>query len=221
MPCPLSAVLFDLDGTLLDTALDFETATNQLLVSEGRAPLEKGAIRAYVTNGSYGVVCAAFELEQEHPDFLRLQEGLLANYRACMTEKTKLFSGLESSMALFEDRQMPWGIVTNKPVQYAEPIVKAILPSCSVLICPDHVRITKPDPEGLMLAADRLQVRPENCVYVGDHRRDIDAGNSAGMDTVAVSWGYIDQDQEKLSDWGATHLISDPSELAPLLTTYL
>lgn len=218
----ISAVLFDLDGTLLDTALDFETATNQLLVSEGLNPLSRGEISLHVTNGSIGIIKSLFNITvTDSPEFLRLQNQLLANYRLCMTEKTRLFPGLKSSLELVRQKQIPWGIVTNKPSEYAEPIVAAKTPDCAVLICPDHVKVAKPDPEGMFLATEKLGVKSENCIYVGDHRRDIDAGKAAGMDTVAVGWGYINHDEEDLNDWGATHIICEPADLLPVLNNYL
>ena len=215
----IAAVLFDLDGTLLDTALDFETATNQLLVSEGRRPLAPGGIRTFVGNGSVGIIQAIFNIEPDiGSEFSRLQQQLLANYRNCLTEKTCLFRGIESSLNLLRKNQIPWGIVTNKPSEYAEPIVQALIPDCAVLICPDHVKTGKPDPEGLLLAAKNLEVTPEACLYVGDHRRDIDAGSAAGMDTIAIGWGYIDHDNENLDDWGASHVICQAEDLESLLT---
>jgi len=141
----ISAVLFDLDGTLLDTAQDFQTATNQLLMAEGLEPLPEGLISTYVTNGSAGIIHSIFEIETSNPDFKRLQGQLLDNYRACLIEKTCLFPGLESSLEILQQKQIPWGIVTNKPSLYAEPIVEAILPQCAVLVCPDHVKLAKPD----------------------------------------------------------------------------
>lgn len=217
----ISAVLFDLDGTLLDTALDFQTATNQLLTTEGMAPLGQGGIRPHVTNGSVGIIRSVFGIETSNPDFSRLQEQLLTNYRACLIDKTSLFPGLKSSLELLKEKSIPWGVVTNKPFLYAEPIVKTLLPDCAVLVCPDHVKGSKPDPEGLFLATSELGVEAKNCLYIGDHKRDIDAGRAAGMETIAVGWGYIDHDEENPDSWNATHVISEPADLAPVLTNYL
>ena len=216
----ISAVLFDLDGTLLDTAQDFQTATNELLMAKGQQPLGEEGIRPHVTNGSIGIIRSVFNLEVSNPDFKPLQQQLLANYQACMTDKTCVFPGLESSLEFLRQKQIPWGIVTNKPYQYAKAIVEALVPECSVLVCPDHVKITKPDPEGLFLATKKLNVAPERCLYIGDHKRDIDAGAAAGMDTVAVGWGYINHEVEDIEDWNATHLICKPSELLGILENY-
>ena len=217
----ISAVLFDMDGTLLDTALDFETAINQLLISEGCEPLTNNSVHSYVTDGSVGIIRAIFNKEPSDPDFSRLQQQLLTNYSLCLAQKTRLFSGLKDSLDLLDRRQIPWGIVTNKPAKYAEPIVAAKTPNCAVLICPDHVEAAKPNPEGLFLAASKLNVEPENCLYIGDHQRDIEAGQAAGMDTVAVGWGYIDHRVEDINEWNATYVIHETSELIPVLTNYL
>lgn len=216
----ISAVLFDLDGTLLDTAPDFETATNQLLEDEGLARLPLGGIRTHVTNGSVGIIRSIFNLEPGDPAFERLRNQLLNYYRACLTEKTHVFPGLETSLSLLKEQQIPWGIVTNKPSEYAEPIVETLLPDCAILICPDHVQQPKPDPESLFLACARIGVNAENCLFIGDHKRDIDAGRAAGMETVAVAWGYIDHDREDLENWQATHLIGEPVQLTEILTAH-
>lgn len=217
----LSAVLFDLDGTLLDTALDFETALNRLLISEGLESLEQGQIRTHVTNGSAGIIRGVMGIEKDDPDFSRLQQALLANYRSCLTDKTRFFPGIESSLKLLKDQNIRWGLVTNKPVEYAQPIVDKIAPECAVLICPDHVANTKPDPEGMFKAASILNVDPSDCMYVGDHIRDIEASNAAGMISVAANWGYIDNQNEDASDWGADHVVDQPAELATLIRQYL
>lgn len=212
----IEAVFFDLDGTLLDTALDFQTAVNSVLEEENRTLLPEGAIREYVTHGSVGIINAVFDVDRDHADFPRLQQSLLSHYKHCMTDQTTLFQGLESSLALLKENGVPWGIVTNKPSEYAIPIVDALLPESVVLICPDHVANSKPDPEGLFMACKNVAVNPKNCLYVGDHLRDIQAGQAAGMTTVAVGWGYIHQ-TEQYDRWGAEFIAHKPEELAAIL----
>lgn len=218
---PLAAVLFDLDGTLLDTALDFAIALNILLKQEGRPQIDASQIRNYVTDGSKGIIIAAFGIDAEHQDFSRLQADLLTEYRLNLTNKTILFKGLESTIKILNDNKIAWGVVTNKPVEYAQPIMDSLLPQSSVLVCPDHVSKAKPDPEGLHLACKKLGVPAENCIYVGDHIRDIDAGNAANMATIGVEWGYIDLETDHPSTWGASHVAAKPEDLAPLITRYL
>jgi len=194
------AVLFDLDGTLLDTALDFQTAINRLLKEEGKAALPIERIRACVTHGSLGLVTSVFGIHKEHTDFPRLQKGLLAHYKNCLTDRTALFSGLQSGMKLLSEHDIPWGIVTNKPSEYAVPIVKKLLSNTQVLICPDHVKQAKPDPEGMLLACEKMGVDPKSTYYLGDHQRD---------------------EQGEHRTWGADYSIDLPEDMAPLFREIL
>jgi phosphoglycolate phosphatase len=210
------AVFFDLDGTLLDTAPDFHTATNMVLEAEKRAPLDITTLRCWVTNGSAGIIQSAFSIEEDHPEFDRLRQNLLGHYVNCLTEKTRLFPGLEQVIDFLQKTAIPWGVVTNKPVRFAEPIIEKLTPGCSALVCPDHVKQTKPDPEGLLIAAEKVNVDPQYCLYIGDHERDIQAGKRAGMKTVAAEWGYIDSKVNPV-DWEADYLIQIPDQLTDIL----
>lgn len=217
----LEAVFFDLDGTLLDTALDFETAINRVLCDEGREEIPTEKIRQYVTHGSKGIIEAAFSIDSSNQDFLRLQTKLLNEYKKELINKTIIFKGLENTFNILNNNEIVWGVVTNKPLEYAQPIMDALLPESSVLICPDHVKQTKPHPEGLFLACEQQSVTPENCIYVGDHIRDIQAGKAAGMITIGVEWGYIDIEKDNPKNWGANHVAVKPSDLAPLIDQYI
>lgn len=210
------AVFFDLDGTLLDTAPDFHTATNLVLEAELRQPLDIATLRSWVTNGSVGIIQSAFGIEQEHPEFNRLRETLLNHYVDCLTDKTRLFDGLDKTIELLEQNGIPWGVVTNKPVRFAKPIIDFLTPGCATLICPDHVVQTKPDPEGLLIAAKEVSANPQSCLYVGDHERDILAGKRAGMKTVAAEWGYIDSMTDP-SAWEADYSIQTPEQLPDIV----
>lgn len=216
----IEAVLFDLDGTLLDTALDFETAINQVLSEEGEPALGREEIRQHVGNGSAGIIENVFNIPRDHADFPRLQASLLAQYKIYLTDRTQIFPGLEASLELLEHTTTPWGVVTNKPSEYAVPIMDKILPSSQVLICPDHVSQPKPDPEGILLACEQLKVAPECCLYVGDHLRDIQAAKAANTPSVAVGWGYIG-DEETHTQWHANWVVDNPEDMAPLLRTIL
>jgi N-acetyl-D-muramate 6-phosphate phosphatase len=210
------AVFFDLDGTLLDTALDFHTATNLVMEAELRQPLDLATLRSWVTNGSVGIIQSAFDIEQDHPEFNRLRDDLLNHYVGCLTDKTQLFSGLDKTLELLEGNGIPWGVVTNKPVRFSKPIIELLTPGCATLVCPDHVVLTKPDPEGLFIAAKDVSANPERCLYVGDHERDIQAGKRAGMKTVAVEWGYIDSMTDP-SEWQADYCIQTPEQLPDIV----
>ena len=214
----VSAVLFDLDGTLLDTAPDFETAVNGVLEDKKLAPLHVDAIREHIGDGSAGIIASVFGLGKDHPNFPALQQQLLQNYRACSTEKTQIFPNLDTSIEWLDKHEIPWGIVTNKPSEYADPVVQLLLPSCQVLVCPDHVTRPKPDPEGIVQACKKLDIAPAECLYVGDHIRDIKAGQAAHTKTLAVGWGYIGAD-DKPDTWDADWCINTTPEMLPLLKT--
>ncbi|MAT52570.1 MAG: phosphoglycolate phosphatase [Porticoccaceae bacterium] len=216
--CRYAAVLFDLDGTLLDTAPDFVTAINRLLSDRGLAPHSEAQVRRAVTHGSAGLIERTFNLVPEHPDFEPLRQQLLAYYRGCLVEKTRLFDGMETVLTYLAQAGTPWGIVTNKPEQYTSAILAGLtfpaLPAA--VICPDHVTLTKPDPESILLACQQLSVDPEQVLYVGDHARDIMAGRNAGADTAAVSYGYLDPDED-CAAWGADYQVAHPLELLDIV----
>lgn len=214
----LNAVLFDLDGTLLDTAPDFFVVVNQLCERHHRTPISYDAIRATVSHGARALVTLAFEIEPDNPQFEPYRQELLALYSNHLAVKTCLFHGLDELLGWLESQSIDWGIVTNKPRLYAEPILSALAleQRCSVLICPDDVTNTKPDPEPLLLACRQLNCNPSNTLYVGDHRRDIEAGQRAGMHTLAAGYGYIDPSDPSQS-WGADHHINEANTILSLI----
>src|SRR5690606_13954607 len=208
------AVLFDLDGTLLDTAPDFVTALNRMLAQRGQDLLDPHLIRAGVTHGSAGLISLAFGLRADSPDFEPLRQEFLGYYQDCLSQQTRLFPGLEQLLTKFARQDIPWGIVTNKPELYTRAILSDLkLPSAPrTVICPDHVSRTKPDPEPGLLACRELNIAPAEALYVGDHLRDIQAGLNAGCYTVSAAYGYIGGDDDP-RDWGAHFLITDPAQL--------
>lgn len=214
------AVLFDLDGTLLDTAPDFISAVNLQLESHGKSVLSDSEMRNTVTNGSAGIIHKAFGLEPEHPDFSPLQEEFLALYFTNIADRTALFPGLQAVLDTCLQQGLPWGIVTNKPWQYTQALLEQLdlISQSATTICPDHVINPKPDPEGLLLACSELSLSPADCLYVGDHLRDIQAARSAGMRTIAAGWGYIDQ-SETLEQWQADWIVDQSQDLHALLFT--
>ena len=217
-PPPLRAVLFDLDGTLLDTAPEFAFVIDLMLRRHGRAPVPFERLRQSVSDGARGMVATAFGLAPEQPEFEPLRQELLALYGEHLGQRTALFEGMATLLATLEAQGLHWGIVTNKPVLYAAPLLAALALDrrCATLICPDHVQNRKPHPEPLQLACRQLGCTPEQAVYLGDHRRDIESGRNAGMTTIACAFGYVHL-EDPCSDWGADAVADQPSAILPLL----
>lgn len=213
-----SAVLFDLDGTLIDTAPDFIRCLNILRQQHELAPLPAETIRRSVSNGARAMIRVGFGLEPEHPDYLEKHTAFLDLYEAGVALETTLFEGMDELLRDLESRSIPWGIVTNKPARFAIPLIEALglAERCATLICPDHVAKRKPHPESLFLACREIGAEPKQAVYVGDHERDIEAGRNAGMRTIAVRYGYIEQ-PESVDLWQADIIVDTVSDLAKLL----
>ncbi|PXW92249.1 phosphoglycolate phosphatase [Sphaerotilus hippei] len=211
------AVLFDLDGTLVDSAPDLAGAGNELRERRQLPPLPLDTYRPLTGTGARGMLGVALQVRPEHPDFEALKDEYLDAYAARLTQATGLFSGISELLATLEQRGLPWGIVTNKHSRFAEPLVEALgLASRSaVLICGDTAARAKPHPDPLLEACRRLNLDPGHCAYVGDDLRDIQAGQAAAMSTIAVEWGYLG-DGEPVHRWGADHRISFPAELLKL-----
>lgn len=220
-----AAVLFDLDGTLVDTAPDFIAVLNRQLLAHGRQPLAAERIRASVSQGSKAVVALGFadRFPTDSTEFEAIRQEFLQSYLRHIADESRLFDGLDDLLAKLEANNIPWGIVTNKPSLYAQPLLAALNldKRCKVMICPDMVTHTKPHPEPMLKAAHALKVSPEDCVYIGDHRRDIEAGHNAGMTTIAVEYGYI-LEGDNPQDWNAHYTVKTTAELAalPLLQGY-
>jgi N-acetyl-D-muramate 6-phosphate phosphatase len=213
-----SAVLFDLDGTLIDTAPDFIRCLNELRAFHSLEALPPEFIRRSVSNGARAMIRIGFGLEQHQPGYLELHTAFLDRYEAGVAVETTLFEGMDELLRSLEARGIPWGIVTNKPVRFAAPLIQALDldKRCATLICPDHVAERKPHPESLLLACQRAGAEPEKAVYVGDHERDIEAGRNAGMKTIAVRYGYIEE-PETVDLWKADQVVDTVSDLAKLL----
>lgn len=214
----ITAVLFDLDGTLADTAPDLGLALNRLLAEEGRPPQPYEAIRPVASHGARGLIQLGFGISPDHADFLRLRSRFLELYDTCYCEETRLFDGVTELLSALNDRGLPWGIVTNKPARFTDPLVAALpLPSApGAVVSGDTVGVAKPDPRPMYYAAELLGIAPENCLYVGDAERDMEAGNRVGMTTVLADYGYIAED-DRPHEWGAAIRIAHPLELLTLL----
>ncbi|WP_227431306.1 HAD family hydrolase [Psychrobacter sp. I-STPA6b] len=218
----IHAILFDLDGTLIDTAPDFIRIIKKMCAKYQHPCPSETAIREQVSAGSFAMVRLMFgdkfaDISNDNPQLLAYRQEFLDTYEADICVDSQLFSGLASMLDNIEALDnLPWGIVTNKPRYLAELLLEKLdlNQRCSVLVCPDDVKNTKPDPEPLFLACQQLGVEPNQCVYVGDHIRDIEAGNRAGMITVLASYGYIPpEDKEDLSVWGADFIVNSPEEM--------
>ncbi|MEX0737968.1 MAG: HAD-IA family hydrolase [Pseudohongiella sp.] len=204
----VSAVLFDLDGTLVDTAPDFTAVLHQMCADQGVAPPSDSAILATVSSGARALVELAFQLAPDADGFDTLHQALLNAYMAQLQHThSVLFPGMNKLLSELEDRHIPWGVVTNKPERFSVPLLQKLNldTRCSVLICPDHVSQTKPHPEPLLLACNRLACEPHLAIYVGDHPRDIEAGNAAGMHTITAAYGYLPS-APPIDDWGACYI---------------
>ena len=213
-----STVLFDLDGTLIDTAPDFIRCLNLLRQQRGLTPLPDAQIRRSVSNGARAMIAVGFGLEPDDPDYLEHHSAFLDLYETGVAEETLLFPGVAELLDWLEQQQIPWGIVTNKPERFTTPLLKALAldERCAAVICPDHVSQRKPHPESLLLACKQMGVDPAAGIYVGDHKRDIDAGRNAGMTTIAVRYGYIEQPEE-VDFWQADLVADTVSDLAKLI----
>ena len=214
----LEAVYFDLDGTLIDTAPDFYTVLNSLLEKHGRPTVSYSAVRANVSNGARALTELGFGVGPDDDSFAPLLDELLNAYEQHLAVDTVLFPGLAEVLDWLDTQQLPWGIVTNKPARFTGPVLEGLNLHQRVgpVICPDHVKQRKPDPEGLLIAAQDDNVSPTNCLYVGDHLRDIQAGQNAGMETAVAAFGYIDADDDPRG-WQANYYLEQGSKLLPLL----
>ncbi|WP_110647686.1 HAD family hydrolase [Salinicola peritrichatus] len=210
------ALLFDLDGTLIDTAPDLAEATNRLREHHGLPRLPYPVIRAQVSNGGSALVTLALELTADHPDHGLARQFLLERYAEVVADRSRVFPGLESLIESWERAGRPWGIVTNKPRLYAQPLIESLGLTPQVMLCADDLPVKKPDPEPLLTAALRIGVAPEACWYIGDHRRDMEAARSAGMTAIAVHYGYIPETEE-VDQWSADHWFETPQALAESL----
>ena len=212
------AVLFDLDGTLIDSAPDLAGAGNDMRVARGLLPHPLSHFRPMVGSGARGMIGRAFDIGPEHETFPALRDEFLQRYEARMTVETRLFPEMQPVLDALATHAVPWAIVTNKATRFSDPLVRALglLPPAATLVCGDTTPHAKPHPAPLLEAARRLDVAPADCIYVGDDLRDVQAGQAAGMRTIAVHWGYLGEG-EAIETWGADHLARNGRELLSLL----
>lgn len=210
------AILFDLDGTLADTAPDLAGALNRLRVARGLAPTPYELLRPFASAGARGLIGAAFGLKPGEEGYEDLRVGFLANYAEALAVESRLFDGIPALLVGLRDYDLVWGIVTNKAACFTVPLVQQIgLHDAACVISGDTTAHAKPHPEPLLEAVRRLGLAPQDCWYVGDDLRDIQAGRAAGMPTIAAAWGYCGHAEPET--WGADELVSAPLDILHLI----
>jgi phosphoglycolate phosphatase len=214
----VEAVLFDLDGTLIDSAPDLGAAVDKMRTERGLTSLPLDHYRPMAGAGARGMLGLAFGMAPEHPDYEAMKEEFFVNYESCMTERTRIFDGVVSLIDSLVAQGLPWGVVTNKSSRFTDPLTAAmpLFATAGAIVSGNTTPYAKPHPEPLFEAARRLSVDPTRCVYVGDDERDIVAGLAAGMGTVAATYGYLGQ-QSDISRWNAHLHIDSPLSLLQFL----
>lgn len=211
---PFNVLLFDLDGTLVDTAPDLGYALNILLQQEGRKPLDHALIRPVASNGSAGLLKLGFGIEKNDPTYSGLQRRFLQFYTDNLTRQSALFIGMQKVLDTLTANQIRWGVVTNKPAFLTDPLMQQLqlADKAACIVSGDTTAYSKPHPAPIQHACELLSVSPADCVYIGDARRDIEAAKNANMRAVIARYGYIEHD-ENLDDWQADCVINHPLEI--------
>lgn len=214
----IRAVLFDLDGTLIDSAPDLGAAADKMRTDRGLPSLPLDQYRPMAGAGARGMLGIAFSRTPDHPEFAALREEFFVNYENCMTQRTYVFAGVVELVAELKRRGLPWGVVTNKSSRFTAPLTRQmpLFATAAAVVSGDTTPHAKPHPAPLLEAARQLNLEPGCCVYVGDDERDIAAGLAAGMVTVAATYGYLGSNADT-SAWGAHAQIKSPFDLLRLL----
>lgn len=212
------AVLFDLDGTLIDSAPDLGAAADKMRVDRGLPSLAMGQYRPMAGAGARGMLGVTFGMTPDHPDYPAMREEFFVNYENCMTHGTCAFEGVADLISQLLVRGLSWGVVTNKAMRFTRPLTQgmSLFESAAAVVGGDSTPHSKPHPAPLLEAARLLKLEPGNCIYVGDDARDIAAGLAAGMGTVAATYGYLGSNADT-RQWGAHAHIQAPLDLLPLL----
>ncbi|QHE86980.1 phosphoglycolate phosphatase [Hydrogenophaga sp. BPS33] len=214
----IRAVLFDLDGTLIDSAPDLGAAVDAMRVRRGLASLPLDHYRPFTGSGARGMLRAAFDVASEDDGYDLLKEEFFTEYASCLTQRTLPFDEVVDMLDLLVAVGMPWGVVTNKAERFTAPIARsmALFKTAAVVISGDTTPHAKPHPQPLLEAARRMGLPPHACAYVGDDERDIRAGKAAGMRTVAACYGYLGAGAD-VATWGADAMVSSPMQVLKLL----
>ncbi len=210
----IAALLFDLDGTLADTAPDLADALNRLRQERGLDALPESSLRRWTSNGTRGMLHAGLDMPSDHPDYAGTARRYLELYATAPFVRTRLFPGLDLALDAIEAEGWRWGVVTNKPRALAAPVMDGLGLSRRMccLVGGTCAPAAKPSPAPLLLACDQASLSPSACVYVGDDRRDIEAGRAAGMRTIAAAWGYLGDDDD-VASWQADAIAEHPGQL--------
>ena len=210
------AILFDLDGTLADTAPDLAGAVNRMQVRRGVEPTPYPWLRPVASAGARGLLGVGFGIQPADENFIAMRDEFFDTYAAGLMIESRLFEGVPALLASLTERGIVWGVVTNKSSRFSEPLVQQIgLQQTACLVSGDTTAYTKPHAEPLLEAARRIAIAPEDCWYVGDDLRDIQAGCAAGMPTVAAAWGYCGNTEA--ASWGADAEAAAPLDILKLL----
>ncbi len=211
---PIRLVLFDLDGTLADTAPDLAYALNRTLIRHGRTALPFEQIRPHVSHGGIALIRAGFGIEPEHPEFQRYRDDLLAIYQDNIARQTSLFPGMDQVLAQLEQHAIGWGVVTNKPAWLTDPLMDglALTHRAACIVSGDTTPNSKPHPGPILHACKLAGTPPQACLYIGDAERDIIAGREAGTGTLAALFGYLNS-SDRPEQWGADDSIANPGQI--------
>ena len=207
-------VLFDLDGTLADTAPDLAHALNETLLANQKAALPFEKIRPVVSHGGIAMIRLAFNIGPGDDDYERIREQFLQTYLENIAKHTRLFEGMEKLLHELEMRNILWGVVTNKPGWLTDPLMDALnlTQRAAAIVSGDTIAKNKPHPEPLFYACEQANINPTHCIYVGDADRDIAAGRAAGMKTIGALFGYILENEDPM-DWNADYYVEHPEEI--------
>lgn len=213
-----STILFDLDGTLLDTAPDLAAALNIVLEKHQRDPLPFARLRPFASAGTRGLLGLGFNIQESDPSYPALRLEFLQAYHENLAVHTTFFPGIIEVLEAIETQGLQWGVVTNKPTNLSQELLVAfhLAKRAACIVGADIVAHRKPAPDSLFLACQLIEARPNECIYIGDAKRDIEAAHCAGMPAAAALYGYIQPDDDPLS-WGAEYTINQPIELLTLL----
>lgn len=216
----INTILFDLDGTLVDTAPDLGHALNIQLNRHGKPALGDAAIRPFASHGSRGLIGLGFGITPKDDSFITMRDEYLSIYDTVFTRSPVLLDGIADLLRAIENKGLKWGIVTNKPRRFTQPLINSmgLDKRAACVVSGDDAPQPKPSPATLLLACEEVGVKPENCIYLGDAERDIQAGKAAGMKTVVALFGYIDV-TDKPKEWGADTLISAPIDLLTMINS--
>jgi phosphoglycolate phosphatase len=212
-------MLFDLDGTLADTAPDLGGAMNRLLREQGREPMPLEMLRPHVSSGARGMIAASMGITPADAGYTNLQQRFLSIYEESLCVHTRLFAGMAELLGELDAKGIPWGVVTNKSQRFAIPLMEGLVlrQRCVCIVCGDSAQRAKPHVHPMQLASAVIGIGAGDCIYVGDDERDVISGRAAGMKTVVAGWGYLG-DGKPPSDWGADGIAAAPQDILGIVT---